>query len=62
MAEWLGQVSQGHNVWHHDLAMEVMGSKPGRIELDGCHKVVLEPMVSVSSASVYKRNRVPSDL
>ena len=62
MVEWLGQASHGHIVWHHDLAMEFIGLKPGRVELDGCSKVVLEPKVSISSASVCMRNRVPSDL
>ena len=32
MAEWLGRASHGHEMYCHDL--EVMGSNPGRDELD----------------------------
>ena len=38
MAEWLEQVSQRHEMYCHDL--EVMSSKPGRVELGVCSTFV----------------------
>ena len=39
MAEWLGQASQGHEMYSHDL--EVMDSNPSQVE------------IGVRSTSVY---------
>ena len=46
MAEWLEKASQWHEVYCHDLAMEVMSSNPGRVKLVFLSEVVFEPNLS----------------
>ena len=46
MVEWLGWVSQGHEMYCHHL--EVLGSNPCRVKLCMCStsvKVILEPNI-----------------
>ena len=63
MAKWLEQASQWHEMYCRDP--EVMSLNPGRVVLWVCNTSVLEPKISIASASVYPRARafeITSDL
>ena len=51
MAEWLGRVSQGHEMYYHDL--EIVGSNPGEVAL-GAHITVL-----LSKSYLNKKCQLP---